>query len=303
VRNGEIAMKITALLVAAAVVATFAPATYADTIDPAQAIAQKFSDAGEARPSPPQRSFASPGADYEADMLARARSEEVERQQQRDAGAVAAKPAAIIAPAASVPVPPANPPQPPAAKLAGLPTKPVAESPPRPVAHAEPAVPSPSTATILLVLDTDHSSLGFKPDPIVCMDNKCWLSGGISSPARQMPRNQAVALDGTGDKTADSCSGKSGCIYRNVTVDPAARIDVIEVGEDGGASAGAYTVAADKSCRKQGDALVCDNGLATQNFRIWVVPEAIAEAAGASSLENAVAEGLIEADVMSANDK
>lgn len=294
-------MQIKALLVATAAVTMSALAAHADTVDPAQAIAQKFSESPIEKPAPPQRLFTKPGSDYEADMLERARAEALERQQreaQQTTATLAATPV-VVAPAPPAPSPSAQL-APPPTKLAALPPKPLAEPP-----AVRPEAPGPVTAaaTVLLVLDPEGGGLGIKPDPIICIDNRCWLSNGITSPAREMPRNQAVALTGTDDMTADSCSGKSGCVYRNVTVDPSARIDVIEVGEGGGASAGAYTVAADRSCRKDGDSLACDNGLATQNFRIWVVPEITAEAAGASSLENAVAEGLPDTDLTSANDK
>lgn len=291
-------MKITAFLIATAAAAMVVLAAHADTIDPAQAIAQKFSEASDEKPVLPQRSFARPGADYEADMLARARAEELERHQKK-IPQVATRPP-VPTPDVSVPAAPA-PPVAPVSKLAALPPKPAAETPV--VLHAEPPEPRISTATVLLVLDPDGTGLDIKPDPIICIDNSCWLSSGMSAPARRMPRNQAVALEGTAGMTAESCSGKSGCAYRNVAIDPADRIDVIEVGEGGGASVGAYTIAVDPSCRATGQSLICDNGLATQNFHIWVVPEATAEAAGPLRLENAVAEGLPDADVMSAKDK
>ncbi len=299
-RNGEIAMKSSALIVTAAMT-MFAVTAHADAVDPAQAIAQKFSEANDVYPTPtaPKRSFARPDADYEADMLARARAEESERQKKQPQQIIA-RPKEPDPPSAAI-VAPAQQTTPQLARIAALPPKPLAEPPP--ITRAEITRPAVTAAAVLLVLDPDGSGLNFKPDPIVCIDNNCWLSNGINSPALRMPRNQAVTLDGTENMTAGSCSGKSGCVYRNVTVDPTSRIDVIEIGEGGGASAGAYTIAADESCRKQGDALVCDNGVATQKFRIWVVPEPTAEAAGASSLENAVAEGLPEADVTSANDK
>jgi hypothetical protein len=300
-RNGEFPMQIITLLVAIAAVTISPLATYAETVDPAQAIAQKFSEASDEKPAPPsQRKYDGPDKSYEADMLERARAEEHERQL-GEARQVVAKSADIFS---GLPLPPrpALPPQAaaPEAKLAALPLKPAAEPP-----AARPNGPGPdaSSATILLVLDPDGSGLGFKPDPIICIDDRCWISNGIGLPARAMPRNEAVALQGTDGVTQDSCSGKSGCVYRNVTIDPAARIDVIEVGEGGGASAGAYTVAPDKSCRKEGEALICDNGLATANFHIWAVPETTANEVGVSRLENAVAEGLPEFDVSSANDK
>lgn len=314
-------MQIKTLLIAAFAVTFSAVAAYAETIDPAQAIAQKFSEASEAKPAPPQRSFDRPGADYERDMLQRAKAEELERQKE-DVQQIAAKPVEPE-PVLTPPPPPSQRPspapqltalpphvaaQPPSLglqtgpQLAALPSKAVAAELPRVLSQAP--GPEAAQATVLLVLDPDGAGIGFKPDPIICMDNLCWLSNGIGSPAVSMSRNQAVALQTTDTVTADSCTGKSGCVYRNVTIDPRQRLDVIEVGEGGGASAGAYTVAADKSCRKEGEALVCNNGLTTQNFRIWVVPETTAEAAGLSSLEDAVAEDLPESDVItSVNDK
>lgn len=290
-------MKLKVLLAVSVAVTVCSVAAHADTVDPAQAIAQKFS---EPNTEPQERSFARPGSDYETDMLARAKAEELERKQQ-EARTTAIKPA-VPEPPMQISPPPA-PPSPPA-KLAALPPKAI-EDPPRPSPEIEaaPTLPTRAAATVLLVLDPDGAGLGIKPDPILCIDNTCWLSNGFGAPARSLPRNQAVALSGTGDMTAESCSGKSGCVYRNVIIDPTHRIDVIEVGEGGGASAGAYTVAADRSCHVDGDSLSCTNGLATQNFRIWVVPEAQAEAAGAVRLENTLAEGLPEIDVSSANDK
>ncbi|MBS0249797.1 MAG: hypothetical protein JSR78_01895 [Proteobacteria bacterium] len=289
-------MKLRVLLALSAAVTVSATA-HADAVDPAQAIAQKFSEASTEQ----QRSFARPGPDYEADMLARAQAEELERKQQ-EAQQIIAKPA-VLEPAVKIAPPPAQS-APPVAKLAALPPKPAddlrqtnSELAPRPTQ------PSRGAATVLLVLDSDGIGLGFKPDPILCIDNTCWLSNGFRAPARSLPRNQAVALSSTSDMTAGSCSGKSGCVYRNVIIDPMHRIDVIEVGEGGGASSGAYTITADQSCRVDGDSLSCNNGLATQNYRIWVVPEAQAETAGAVRLENTLAEGLPEIDVSSANDK
>ncbi|MBS0232449.1 MAG: hypothetical protein JSR99_03075 [Proteobacteria bacterium] len=293
-------MPIRTLLVVA-VVAMFAVVAHAtEAIDPAQAIAQKFSEASDDKPAPSRRSFDRPDAAYEADMLQRARAEELERRNE-EAQQTTVRPQYPV-PSPSAPLQPAeSSTSGPGPQLAALPSK--LTNPEVPALTPEGPDPMATEATVLLVLDPNGAGLGFKPDPIICMDNRCWLSNGITSPAVAMPRNQAVALQTTSTVTADSCRGKSGCVYRNVPIDPRQRIDVIEVGEGGGASAGAYTVAADNSCRKEGDALVCDNGLGTENFRIWVVPESTAVAAGDASLEDAVAGNLPEPDHTSANDK
>jgi hypothetical protein len=299
-------MAIKTLLVATLAVMTSALSVHADPVDPAQAIAQKFSGASDEeapkptpKPSPkPAAAANEPDADYEADMLSRARAEEADREKQE------ARPQQVaVEPAAPVPAPP--PAVTPAAEkqpapvVAAVPSKPDRER----TIVAEAPKPGAAPATVLLVLDTNDAALGFKPDPIICIDDRCWLSNGIEAPAVSMPRTQAVALQTTEESSADSCTGKSACVYRAVSIDPDARIEVIEVGEGRGASAGAYTVPADASCRSEGGALLCDNGLATQSFRIWVVPEAVAAAAGSSSIEDAIENGLPDPDASTSNDK
>ncbi len=321
-------MLIRALSVATIAVMTSALDARAEPVDPAQAIAQKFAEeSDEQKPAkkpapviiPKKVTPKEPGADYEADMLERARAEELDRQKQEArqaevklAAPIPAAPAAlpVIQSSALAPTPPVLPPAPaarppaqavtPASTIAALPTKPAPEPTNSPALAPRPG--PAEQATVLIVLDTS-TALGFKPDPIICIDDRCWLSNGIGAPALAMPRTQAVALPTTDDATTDSCSGKSACVYRGVAIDPAARLEVIEVGEGHGASAGAYTVATDTSCRKDHSTLLCDNGLATQNFRIWVVPEATAVSAGTSSIEDAVAEGLPDTDAQPGNDK
>ncbi|WP_156150835.1 hypothetical protein [Hyphomicrobium sp. 99] len=303
-------MAMKAIFAATLAVMLSALATHADPIDPAQAIAQKFSDASDeetSKPSPkpstkpaPKPSVApsKPDAEYEADMLRRARAEEIDREKQQFQK-IAAEPSAIPKP---VPPPAVSPPaeKQPAPSVAAVPSKSDIE----PSANSADAAGPPATqATILLVLDTESGPLGFKPDPIICIDDRCWLSNGIEAPAVAMPRTQAVALRTTEETTSDPCAGKSACVYRGVPLEAGARIEVIEVGESRGASAGAFTIAADTSCRKDGAALLCDNGLATQDFRIWVVPEAVATSIGPDALEDAVAEGLPDADAAAGNDK
>lgn len=299
IQSGEMAMPIKTLLVVTVVAMFAAVAHAAEMIDPAQAIAQKFSEAGEEKAAPPpQRSFDRPGAAYEADMLQRARAEELQRQggeTERTTG----NPQESVG-SSQAPSPVAQRPNP-GPQLAALPSK--SAMPEGAAIVSGRPDPMATQATVLLVLDPNGAGIGFKPDPIICMDNTCWLSNGIASPAVSMPRNRAVALQTTQPVTAYSCRGMTGCVYRNVPVDPRQRIDVIEVGEGGGASAGAFTAAADNSCRKEGDDLVCDNGLGTQNFRLWVVPESTAVAVGDSTLEDAVAGNLPEPDETSANDK
>src|SRR5206468_1100196 len=88
-------------------------------------------------------------------------------------------------------------------------------------------------ATILLVLEADRSDgiAVSRPDPIICLGDRCWLSNGIEAPARPLRRSQALALKTSQDATSDSCSGKSACVYRNVAIGPDSQIQVAELGD------------------------------------------------------------------------
>ncbi|WP_144061148.1 hypothetical protein [Hyphomicrobium denitrificans] len=287
------------------------PACLADPIDPAQAIAQKFYEADQLAPTQPLQMPKpprvakpdpdGPGLDYEMDMLRRARAEEAERQKDITATApiTVAQPAPAAAPQpVAEPIPTALPE--PIARAIEPPASapmPIAQPLKTAVAQAtEPdrAVPASGTrATILLVLDPDDTDQAHvKPDPIICFDQQCWISNGLDSPAKPMPRSEAVALKTTETTTGDSCSGKSGCAFRNVAFHPDSQIQVVEVGESRGVADGAYTVAADATCRKLDGDLMCDNALVTHAFRMWVVPETTAQQVGPSTLEDAVANGL-----------
>lgn len=291
------------------------PVCLANPVDPAQVIAQKFYEASEPKPqAKPDR----PDPDYEMDMLRQARAEELERRK-ADAQLMLTKvsrPAPTVVPQAAVTLTPAPSIE---SVLAPDMTEPAvapATAMPKPlqtaIAQAKEPPPSASApnpvngarATVLLVLDSDDAGAArVKPDPIICFEQQCWLSNGLEAPAKPMPRSEAVALKSTDSATSDSCNGKSGCAFRDIALSPNAQIQVVEVGESRGVADGAYTIAADKTCRKHDDDLVCNNALVTHAFRLWVVPEATAQAIGPSGLEDAVAEGLPDDGENSANDK
>ena len=121
----EIPMLIRVISVATMAVIISALAARADPVDPAQAIAQKFSEASDGKQPAPAATPQKPGddADYEADMLQRARAEELDRQKQ-DAQQIAVKPVAPVSPPAALPATQIPPPAP---TIAALPEKPAAE--------------------------------------------------------------------------------------------------------------------------------------------------------------------------------
>jgi hypothetical protein len=283
-----------------------------EPIDPAQAIAQKFYEADQPAPKPVAKRDDRPGLEYEEDMLRRARAEEAEWQQQNTRNDIASKPStpvATVQPAFIQPkaAPDAAPVVAPRLVKTIATIQPVAVIPVTAAPEDRPERPaSPkrndARATVLIVLDDDDALSRVKPDPIICFDQQCWISNGLEYPAKPIPRSQAVALKTTDTPTGDSCSGKSGCAFRDIAFNPTTRVQVVEVGESRGVTDGAYTIAADTSCQKRDGNLACDNAVVTHAYRMWVVPEATANAIGAGGLENAVADGLPDTGADDATD-
>lgn len=349
----------------------FASLASADSLERANALAQKFSEASEPKPAPtpapikpvtnsdarrtvlvqkpvapstavtpqpakPVRTKtaesapARPDLDYEIDMLRRARLEEAER---KTAGQKAAAPTPpenkfLLIPVdtnveqhgttpAHADVKPAQPTvskpetmKPPAATPAVAPAPPpVAKAeptpPPAPPAAANAAPLTGPRATILLALDTPPAGAAAKvvPDPIICIDQTCYVSGGFTKAALAMARGDALALKGTEGKSQETCRGQFGCIYRDVAIPADATISVVDLGTGSSSDAGSFSIAADASCKTDEGDLVCGNGLVTHAYRVWTVPEATAKSVGAQVLEDAIADGLVGDDVASTNDK
>lgn len=303
-------MRATVVISAVLTVLAAAPALLAGEVDPAQAIAQKFLEADQVAPAQPRAKTKpprvaksappAPGVDYEMDMLQRARAEEAERKQiATPAPLVVAQPAPSVAPEPIAEPPPTKPSEPEPSAKPNAAVEPLTPKPPQTADTKPTTEPNASAgaadtrATVLLVLDSDDSNqANVKSDPIICFDQQCWISDGLDSPAKPMPRSEAIALKTTETPTGDSCSGKSACAFRNVAFHPETQIQVVEVGESRGVADGAYTVAADATCRKLNGDLTCDNALVTHAFRMWVVPEKTAQQVGAPVLEDAVADGL-----------
>jgi hypothetical protein len=328
-------------LLSAAALALATTASSAETFSPADAIAEKFANADKPKPQEIANSER-PNLDYEMEMLRRARLEAEERKAADGLNpSSAALPAATIKPATLEASPPQAPPSTtapmPEAKLEPItveppPLAPLSNAPveatPAPAKQIEPeqdrvqALKSPATAdpapqtpsppvtaasataraTILLVLEGARPKVS--PDPILCFGDVCAISSGLSSPARAMPRGEALALKSTRDVTSDPCFGKSACAFRDVPLPDDAILQVISIGAGDPPKAGdGFTADLDVTCKVEDRELSCGQPLATLHFTAWVVPEATAASAGPPALEAAIADGLPFADDILSADK
>lgn len=181
----------------------------------------------------------------------------------------------------------------------------------KPAEPARPAVaaPGPATpATLLLALETHSSTTkggaaAVSFDPIVCLNENCFISGGLQADAIKIAKTDAIKLKTTEDASPASCKGMIACIFRNVAVPTGAQLQVIELGSASHDAARASDLKLDNTCRVNEGELACDEPIATPDFKIWVVPEETARAAGVQAIEEAVADGLPHVDVARASDK
>lgn len=162
-------------------------------------------------------------------------------------------------------------------------------------------------ATLLLALETSSGSGKVRAnqsfDPILCLNDTCYVSAGLKTDAVKLAKIDALKLKTSDEASQDSCKGMIACVYRNVQVPPEAKLQVLELGSATHDAAHASDVKPDKTCKVTDGNLTCDEPIATPDFKVWVVLEETARAAGVEGLEEAVAEGLPHLDTPRGGDK
>lgn len=138
-------------------------------------------------------------------------------------------------------------------------------------------------------------------DPVLCVDQSCYVSRGPVSAAAALSRARTFGATNTLGGRAGACSDRLGCVFRNVTL--SGRTSVVQpvdlriISHD---RREARAVSADVSCRIERAVLACDGGVMASDYMLWVVPETLAERAGPAALEAAVANGLGTGPIRSA---
>ncbi len=209
-----------------------------------------------------------------------------------------------VAPVPAAPVvtaPPAAPKAEPSAEIASEPAQvlppPMSLGRPVPLVPPVAAAPNDPRVTILLVMEPGNKGIrrfNKTADPVICEDQKCFVSNGAAQPVRVMPLRKALGPGNTFGKRAGACRGKLACVFRGVTlagslptIQP---VDLKVVVHD---RREARTVSGDASCRVVANRLACGRTVVARGYRAWIVPESVAEAAGPAALDAAVLRGLV----------
>ncbi|MEO1281168.1 MAG: hypothetical protein AAFV69_05470 [Pseudomonadota bacterium] len=150
--------------------------------------------------------------------------------------------------------------------------------------------------TVLLVMDVGKTGVrrwSKTADPMLCVQEYCFLSRGPSKSAvrhrRQVAFGPSIALG----KRGLACRSSPACIFRNVDLGAIeARLQPIDLRFLRHDRREAELVKADTTCAMDRGKLVCGQPVTGKSWRAWIVPELTAELAGQAALKRALAEGL-----------
>jgi hypothetical protein len=158
------------------------------------------------------------------------------------------------------------------------------------------ARPLEGRVTILLVMSPGNKGIrrhNKTADPILCLNDGCYLSEGPDAPARLLPRQRALGFSGTFGERAAACRNQLGCVFRGIDVTEVPLIvqpiDMHVIKHD---RRRIQAIERDSQCRTDGPRLVCLRGIYAEDYTMWVVPEKLAREAGPAALERTLAEGL-----------
>jgi len=170
---------------------------------------------------------------------------------------------------------------------------------PKPPAAPDPllGLPRDSRVTVLLVMEPGTRGIRrFRKtaDPVLCVDSVCYISNGPGEPARAMTRIRALGPAVTIGTRAGYCRRSLTCVFRGVdfkhamvVVQP---VDLRVLRHD---RREPRAVMVDPTCRIEGPyRLTCSRPVVAEGYKLWVVPESIAERAGPLALELVARAGL-----------
>ena len=130
-------------------------------------------------------------------------------------------------------------------------------------------------------------------DPVLCLNDGCYLSEGAAYPARFLPTRRVLGFGNTFGERAAACRNHLGCVFRGVAVlEFPLILQPVDMHVIKHARRIIQAIETDSACSAEAGRLVCARGIYAENYAMWVVPESLAQAIGPEALERAVAEGL-----------
>ena len=150
--------------------------------------------------------------------------------------------------------------------------------------------------TILLVMDPRRRIFAAYPptaNPVLCIGQGCYVSGGAGAPAEYMPRFSALGPANSIGRRAGPCRNQLTCVFRDVELGGGyGQIQPVDMGLLHHDRREIRGVRPDPTCDLISGRLFCAEPTVAKGYRAWIVPEVIATKAGAEALREALALGL-----------
>ena len=150
--------------------------------------------------------------------------------------------------------------------------------------------------TILLVMDPRRRIFAAYPpsaNPVLCIGQGCYVSGGAGGPAEYMPRFSALGPANSIGRRAGPCRNQLTCAFRDVELGGGyGQIQPVDMGLLHHDRREIRGVRPDPTCDLMSGRLFCAEATVAKGYRAWIVPEVIATKAGAEALREALALGL-----------
>lgn len=179
-------------------------------------------------------------------------------------------------------------------------SEPVREQVPMTAAIPAPTQPIESQTgryAVLLVMEPGNRGIrrhNKTADPLLCLEDGCYVSNGPSNPAMLLHRRKAFGIGRTFGERAGACGNSLGCVFRDVEI---ARfpsflqpVDMRIMRHD---RREAQPVEGGSDCYLAAGRLGCRRPIRADSYTIWLVPEKMAAAIGSDALAQAVANGLV----------
>lgn len=175
----------------------------------------------------------------------------------------------------------------------------VVDGTPAPVEPRDPTLGDRSSTRVAVLMVMVPGTRGIRrgsqtADPVLCGERGCYISTGAGSTAEVLPMRKALGAGRTLGDRAGACRNELGCIFRGVDLVayPAILqpVDMRLVKHD---RRQPQVLHETSSCRLAQGELSCEP-IQGPDYVMWVVPEAMAEAAGSDVLERALEQGLVE---------
>ena len=209
-------------------------------------------------------------------------------------------PVVVAAPAGPTPLPPPS-------KSASIPYTespvpvPVIVAAPKPAAASSvvrwsSSGPDGGRVAVLLVMTPGKRGIRrLEPtaDPVLCGPEGCYVSQGSVMPANFRSIQKALGPSNTWGDRAGACKRSLGCVFRNVDLAMLSfhlqPVDMRVLNHDWRER---KRIDADSACSSTSGRLTCTLPVLADDYRLWIVPEAMAATLGTDALDAAVRDGL-----------